>query len=167
MRSSPGLLSPPSGLRLEESYQRVRRRSAFRSWSETSEWSARELVRRAALFAAPIERPCRSQRRKPWRERPRCARPTRPRARPEGSLTPWLSLSLQVVEHSMFGGEKRRVLPHRTCLVATQIFRTIRSCSAGKCCPQSRHIRSVFAGQFCREKWRLALMHSTWTCCCR
>jgi hypothetical protein len=27
----------------------------------------------------------------------------------EGSPTPWLSLSLQVVGHSMFGGEKRRV----------------------------------------------------------
>jgi len=36
--------------------------------------------------------------------------PRGPRACPEGSLTPWLSLSLQVVEHSMFGGEKLRVL---------------------------------------------------------
>ena len=55
-----------------------------------------------------VKCPSRSQRRKPWRERPRCARPTSPRACPEGSLTPWLSLSVQVVEHSMFGGEKRR-----------------------------------------------------------
>jgi hypothetical protein len=44
-------------------------------------------------------------------------------------------------------------LPHRTRSIATQIFRTIRSRSSGKCCPQTRHIRSVFAGQFCREKW--------------
>ena len=64
---------------------------------------------RAALFAARCRRRCRSGGRKPWRERPRCARPKWPRACPEGSLTPWLSLSLQVVGHSMFGGEKRRV----------------------------------------------------------
>jgi hypothetical protein len=32
-----------------------------------------------------------------------------PRACPEGSLTPWLSLSLQGVEHRLFGGEKRRL----------------------------------------------------------
>jgi hypothetical protein len=31
-----------------------------------------------------------------WRERPRCARRRWPRARPEGSLTPWLSLSQSV-----------------------------------------------------------------------
>ena len=64
---------------------------------------------RAALFAARCRHRCRSGSRKPWRERPRCARPTWPRACPEGSLMPWLSLSLQVVGHSMFGGEKRRV----------------------------------------------------------
>jgi hypothetical protein len=81
---------------------------------------------RAALFAARCQRRCRSGRRKPWRERPRCARPTWPRACPEGSLTPWLSLSLQVVGHSMFGAEKRRVLLHRTRSNVTQILRTIR-----------------------------------------
>jgi hypothetical protein len=64
---------------------------------------------RAALFAARCRRRCRSGRRKPWRERPRYARSMWPRACPEGSLTPWLSLSLQVVRHSMFGGEKGRV----------------------------------------------------------
>ena len=36
---------------------------------------------------------CRDQSRKPWRERPRCARWKWPRACPEGSLTPWLSVS--------------------------------------------------------------------------
>jgi hypothetical protein len=87
----------------------ARRRPAFRSCSETSAWSARESVIRAALFAAR----CRASLSQ-WgeendgTERPRCARPISPPC-PEGSLTPWLSLSLQVVEHSMFGGEKRRV----------------------------------------------------------
>jgi hypothetical protein len=51
---------------------------------------------------------------KPWRERPRCARPTWPRVCPEGSLTPWLSLSFQVVGNTMFGGEKRGVFLRRT-----------------------------------------------------
>ena len=71
--------------------------------------SARTLSDWAALFAAHCRCRCRCGDGKPWRERPRCARPTWPRACPEGSLTPWLSLSLQVVGHSLFGAEKRRV----------------------------------------------------------
>src|SRR5438094_493549 len=61
-----------------------------------------------AVFAVGME--------KPWRERPRCARPTWPRACPEGSLTPWRSLSLQVVGDSMFGGEKRRLFAESNVL---------------------------------------------------
>jgi hypothetical protein len=39
-----------------------------------------------------------------------------PRACPEGSLTPWLSLSLQGVGGGKFGGEKRRVFAASTTL---------------------------------------------------
>jgi hypothetical protein len=58
-----------------------------------------------------VQRPCRSQRRKPGRERPRCARPMWPRARPEGSLTPWLSLSQSV--SAMVGRAARSALYSR------------------------------------------------------
>jgi hypothetical protein len=81
---------------------------------------------RAALFAARCQRRCRSGRRKPWRERPRCARPTWPRACPEGSLTPWLSLSLQVVGDGLFGAEKRRVFAASNAVDCNPDFRTIR-----------------------------------------
>jgi hypothetical protein len=49
-----------------------------------------------------------------------------PRACPEGSLTPWLSLSLQVVGDGMFGAEKRRVFAASNALDCNPDFRTIR-----------------------------------------
>ena len=109
MRSSPGSLRPASRLRWRASLPARWAAAAFRSCSETSASSARESVIRAALFAARCRASLWQSEDEPWRERPRCARPTCPRACPEGSLTPSLSLSLEVVGHSMFGGENRRV----------------------------------------------------------
>jgi hypothetical protein len=66
-----------------------------RAWRLRRRARGRSMIR-AALFAARCRCRCRSRGRKPWRERPRCARPRWPRARPEGSLTPSLSLSQSV-----------------------------------------------------------------------
>jgi hypothetical protein len=60
--------------------------------------------------------PVRRSEQETWRERPRCARPMWPHACPEGSLTPWLSLSHQGVGGGRFGGEKRRVFGASTAL---------------------------------------------------
>ena len=50
------------------------------------------------VLCRPLSRHrCRDQSRKLWRERPRCARWKWPRACPEGSLTPWLSVSVSVL----------------------------------------------------------------------
>jgi len=50
------------------------------------------------VLCRPLRRHrCRDQGRKTWRERPRCARWKSPRACPEGSLTPWLSVSVSVL----------------------------------------------------------------------
>ena len=40
-------------------------------------------------------------------------------------------------------------LLHRTRSIATQIFRTIRSRSSGKCCPQTGHVRACLPASCC------------------
>ena len=100
--------------------------------------SARQSTMGGALCRPRHRRRCREQSRKPWRERPRCARPMWPRACPEGSLTPWLSLSHQGVGGGKFAARSAACLLHRPCSIATQIFRTIWSRSSGKCWQQIR-----------------------------
>jgi hypothetical protein len=118
--------------------------------------SARHQHEGGALCRPLHRRRCRDQRRKPWRERPRYARLKWPRACPEGSLTPWLSLSLQVVRHSMFGGEKRCVfaafgrarcdpdLPEDPVPFVRKIL------------PANRSRSRPLAGQLLSRKWWLA-----------
>jgi hypothetical protein len=86
-RSSPSV---------ERRSKRIQRPQYFvRAQSLRGGTRGRSLIR-AALFAARCRCRCRSRGRKRWRERPSCARLTWPRARPEGSLTPWPSLSRSV-----------------------------------------------------------------------
>jgi hypothetical protein len=47
-------------------------------------------------------------------------------------------------------------LRDRTCLIATQIFRTIRSRSSGQCRPQTGRVRTCFPASYCPGKWCLA-----------
>ena len=64
----------------------------------------------AALFCRPPRRrQCRDQGRKQWRERPRCARCKWPRACPEGSLTPWLSVCRRSSERLRSLAESPRI----------------------------------------------------------
>jgi hypothetical protein len=66
-----GHRDPPLVSAGERRNRRVRRRLAFRSCSETSAWSARDSVIRAALFAARLSRvPVAVKRRTPWRSDP-------------------------------------------------------------------------------------------------
>ena len=67
---------------------------------------------------------CRDQSRKPWRERPRCARSKWPRACPEGSLTPWLSVSVSVAVIALPVSARKRRESGRRC--ARGIGRQIR-----------------------------------------
>ena len=53
----------------------------------------------AALCAAHSQVPISRSEQEPWRERPRRARLQWPRACPEGSLTPWLSVSMSIVRN--------------------------------------------------------------------
>lgn len=75
---------------------------------------------------------------------------------PEGSLTPWLSLSLQPVGQCTFGGEKRRVL----CRIARARIRLRSSGKSGslfvqKMLPANTSRSRVVAGQWCPGKWWL------------
>ena len=90
-------------------------------------------ARWAALFAAHCRYPCRDQRRKPWRERPRRARFQWPRACPEGSLTPWLSVSVSLSMRALFGSPVARVICGRNVSpIVMHFVRTIWSRSCGK-----------------------------------
>ena len=70
-----------------------------------------------------------------------------PRACPEGSLTPWLSLSLQVVGHSMFGGEKRRVFAASNALDCDSDLPEDPVPFVRKMLPANRSRSRVLAGQ--------------------
>jgi hypothetical protein len=72
-----------------------------------------------------------------------------PRACPEGSLTPWLSLSVQGVGAASSAMRNAVCLLHRPRSIAIQIFRTIRSRSSGKCWPQIGCVLARLPGQFC------------------
>ena len=86
-----------------------------------------------ALCRPLHRRRCRDQSRKPWRERPRCARWKWPRACPEGSLTPWLSVSVSVpmsaLPLSTDGGE---LWPQMWRSIVAHFVRTIWSRWCGK-----------------------------------
>ena len=89
------------------------------------------------VLCRPLRRHrCRDQSRKPWRERPRCARWKWPRACPEGSLTPWLSVScVGRVGRPRAAGRsrsRRETGPHVRAERNSDLFRTIRSRSCGK-----------------------------------
>ena len=92
------------------------------------------------VLCRPLSRHrCRDQSRKPWRERPRCARWKWPRACPEGSLTPWLSVSVSASEGRAAVSTKAVNLCRRSaCSNRGQIVRTIWSRSCGKSWSQSR-----------------------------
>ena len=66
----------------------------------------------------------------------------------------------QGVGHSMFGAGSAACLPHRTRSIATQIFRTIRSCSSGKCWPQTPRVRARFRGHLCPGNGGARGLHS-------
>jgi hypothetical protein len=124
----------------------------------------RSLIR-AALFAARWRSRCRSRGGKPWRERPRCTRRTWPCSRPEGSLTPWLSLSLHVVRQSTFSGEKRRVFCASNCA-------RLRLRSSGRagpvrpeeCWPQAGRLGARLPDQLLPWKRGSRALHSMSTC---
>ena len=103
-----------------------------------------------ALCRPLRRRRCRDQGRKPWRERPRCARSQWPRACPEGSLTPWLSLSLSGCRRRQV---RRREAPRVCCIDRARLrprsVRTIWSRSSGKCWPQTGRVHARLPGQFC------------------
>ena len=83
------------------------------------------------VLCRPLSRHwCRDQSRKPWRERPRCARWKWPRACPEGSLTPWLPVSLSTVSVGLVCSQARAESAHKWARIDTRIARTIRSCSS-------------------------------------
>ena len=77
-----------------------------------------------------------------WRERPRCARCKWPRSCPEGSLTPWLPVSMSVVCASVLAPGIAANQVQIRARNGVQIFRTIRARSCGKSWLQSR-TRSV------------------------
>ncbi len=164
MRSSPGSLRPASRLRWRASLPARWAAAAFGSCSDTSASSARESVIRAALFAARCRASLWQSEEEPWRERPRCARPKWPRACPEGSFTPWLSLSLRESDTACSAAGSAACLPHRTRSIATQIFRTIRSCSSGKCWPPTARVRARFRGHLCPGNGGARGLHSMSTC---
>jgi hypothetical protein len=86
--------------------------------------------------------------RKPWRERPRCARPKWPCGCPEGSLTPWLSLSPPVLAMVGRAARNAHVVRHRISAFRVHIIRTIWSRNFREMCgmrvPSSRPSRRSF-----------------------
>ena len=74
---------------------------------------------------------CRDQSRKPWRERPRCARWKWPRACPEGSLTPWLSVLMSVPMYASSAVGSGRDRGADMALIVAHFVRTIWSRSCG------------------------------------
>ncbi len=106
---------------------------------------ARERCARwAALFAAPSRRQCRDQGRKPWRERPQCAHCQWPCACPEGSLTPWLSVSVSVLMIASPPSTKAVTCAADVVLNRGNFVRTIWSRSCGKSWLRNLH---AFSGR--------------------
>ena len=92
----------------------------------------------AALFAALGRRKCCDQGRKPWRERPRCAHCQWPCASPEGSLTPWLSVSVSVPMNAPPPSTKAVTCAADVVLNRDHFVRMIWSRSCGKSWSPSR-----------------------------
>jgi hypothetical protein len=131
----------------------ARRRPAFRSCSETSAWSARESVIRAALFAAR----CRASLSQWGEENHGVSDPAAPaRSRPapvrRGRSRHGCLCRCRLSSTACSAARSAAFFPHRTCLIAIHIFRTIRSCSSGQCRPQTGLVRPCFPASCCPRK---------------
>jgi hypothetical protein len=130
----------------------ARRRPAFRSCSETSAWSARESVIRAALFAAR----CRASLSQWGEENDGGSEPAaRARSRPpvrRGRSRHGCLCRCRLSSTACSAARSAAYFPHRTCLIAIHIFRTIRSCSSGQRRPQTGLVRLCFPASCCPRK---------------